>query len=340
MSKAPEKKIALYSPEFYAYCGLGGILSCGLTHFAMTPVDLVKCNAQVDKVNFPGAFAGIRNIYSGKVAHMGFKTGLAGLAKGWGPTLVGYSVQGLGKFGFYELFKHEFSRPFSEERAHELRSFIFMAASASAEFIADIGLCPFEAVKVRIQTNPKFATGLMDGFPKMLAQEGWGSMYAGIGPLWARQIPYTVIKFVAFERIAEAINKRLPKKKEDMTKVEQMGVIFSAGYLAGVLCGAVSHPADTMVSKINKVQTAGSAMDKMKIIYSGTKDAPGIGFKGLWAGFGPRVVMIGTLTGLQWFIYGAFKASVGLPTPGAATPAAAKPADKKPEAGKEVAKKA
>jgi solute carrier family 25 phosphate transporter 3 len=36
-----------------------------------------------------------------------------------------------------------------------------MAASASAEVIADVGLCPFEAVKVRIQTNPQFARGLM-----------------------------------------------------------------------------------------------------------------------------------------------------------------------------------
>jgi len=340
MSKDQKKPIVLYSPMYYAMCGIGGILSCGLTHAAMTPIDLVKCNAQVDKKNFPGAFAGIRNIYTGKVANLGFGTGMAGIVKGWGPTLVGYSIQGLGKFGFYELFKHEFAKPFgSEEKAHENRTLIYSAASASAEFIADIGLCPFEAVKVRIQTNPKFARGLMDGFPKFLAQEGWGSLYAGIGPLWGRQIPYTVIKFVAFERIAEWIYSKLPKKKEDMNKVEQMGVIFAAGYLAGILCGAVSHPADTMVSKINKLQMEGGIFSKMKTIYSGNAEVPGIGFAGLWAGFGPRVVMIGTLTGLQWFIYGAFKASVGLPTPGASAPkapgapaaAAAKPAGDKPK---------
>jgi solute carrier family 25 phosphate transporter 3 len=329
MAKQEQKKpIALYSPMYYAMCGIGGILSCGLTHTAVVPLDLVKCNAQVDKKNFPGAISGMRNIYSGTVSHLGFKPGMTGLAKGWGPTLLGYSVQGLCKFGFYEIFKHEFAKPFgSEEKAHEYRTLIYSAASASAEFIADLALCPFEAVKVRIQTNPKFATGLMDGFPKFLKQEGWGSLYAGIGPLWGRQIPYTVIKFVAFERIAEAIYARLPKRKEDMNKVEQMGVIFSAGYLAGILCGAVSHPADTMVSKINKIKSDGSLGQKMRLIYSGTPESPGIGFAGLWAGFGPRVIMIGTLTGLQWFIYGAFKASVGLPTPGAtAKPAAHKPA--------------
>jgi hypothetical protein len=56
----------------------------------------------------------------------------------------------------------------------------------------------------------------------------------------------------------------------------------------------------------------------MKLIYSGapekgvvgqagyTPAVKGIGFGGLWAGLGPRVVMIGTLTGLQWFAYGQY----------------------------------
>lgn len=40
-------KIEMYSPAFYAACTVGGILSCGLTHTAVTPLDLVKCNMQV-----------------------------------------------------------------------------------------------------------------------------------------------------------------------------------------------------------------------------------------------------------------------------------------------------
>lgn len=41
-----------------------------------------------------------------------------------------------------------------------------------------------------------------------------------------------------------------------------------------------------------------------------------LGWKGLWTGLGPRIVMIGTLTGLQWLIYDTFKVYVGLPTTG------------------------
>lgn len=36
------------SGKFYALCGLGGIISCGLTHTALVPLDLVKCRIQVN----------------------------------------------------------------------------------------------------------------------------------------------------------------------------------------------------------------------------------------------------------------------------------------------------
>ncbi|KAI6233870.1 Phosphate carrier protein, mitochondrial [Aphelenchoides fujianensis] len=35
------------SGKYYALCGLGGILSCGITHTAIVPLDLIKCRIQV-----------------------------------------------------------------------------------------------------------------------------------------------------------------------------------------------------------------------------------------------------------------------------------------------------
>lgn len=188
------QKIELHSAEYFAACGLGGILSCGLTHTAVTPLDLVKCNAQANPEYFKNTVQGFRAIYSGGVTTLGFGSGATGLLKGWGPTLWGYSLQGLFKFGLYEYFKHSFSQLVGPEAAYKYRDLVYISASASAEFFADIALCPFEAIKVRIQTNPKFARGLLDGLPKFIKAEGFGNLYAGVGPLWARQIPYTIIK--------------------------------------------------------------------------------------------------------------------------------------------------
>lgn len=52
------------------------------------------------------------------------------------------------------------------------RTSLYLAASASAEFFADIALAPMEAVKVRLQTQPGFGKTLREGFPKILKDEG------------------------------------------------------------------------------------------------------------------------------------------------------------------------
>ncbi|KAH9318164.1 hypothetical protein KI387_019933, partial [Taxus chinensis] len=46
------EKIAIFSQEFYAACSIVGIISCGLTHTAVTPLDLVKCNMQINPAKY------------------------------------------------------------------------------------------------------------------------------------------------------------------------------------------------------------------------------------------------------------------------------------------------
>ena len=75
--------------------------------------------------------------------------GVRGLAKGWAPTFIGYSMQGLCKFGFYEFFKNTYSNMIGEENTYLYKTSLYLAASASAEFFADIALSPMEAVKVK-----------------------------------------------------------------------------------------------------------------------------------------------------------------------------------------------
>ena len=130
---------------------------------------------------------------------------------------------------------------------------IFLGASASAEFIADIFLCPFESLKVRMQTSiPPYAKNLREAWGKTTAEGGIAKLYAGIVPLWGRQIPYTMCKFATFEETVSLIySKMLGGKKEDYGGLAQTGVSFLGGYIAGIACAVVSHPADVMVSKLN-----------------------------------------------------------------------------------------
>ena len=98
--------------------------------------------------------------------------GVKGFFRGWVLTLLGYSVQGAYKFGFYEFFKKYYFDIAGPEYATKYKTLIYLVGSASAEVIADIALCPFEAIKVRVQTQLGFARGLSDDLPKFVKSEG------------------------------------------------------------------------------------------------------------------------------------------------------------------------
>lgn len=101
---------------------------------------------------------------------------------------------------------------------------------------------------------PGFANTLREAFPKMYADEGFGGFYKGLVPLWLRQIPYTMMKFSCFERTLELLYKYVvPKPRLECTKGEQLIVTFAAGYIAGVFCAIVSHPADSVSNNIIKI---------------------------------------------------------------------------------------
>merc|ERR1711990_821289 len=224
------------------------------------------------------------------------------------------TMQGICKFGFYEFFKNIYSGMIGEENTYLYRTSLYLAASASAEFFADIALSPMESVKVRMGTSVPgtFPTTLRAAFPVIKNAEGINGFYKSLVPLWGRQIPYTMMKFACFERTVEALYQYVvPKPRAECSKSEQLVVTFAAGYIAGVFCAIVSHPADVVVSVLNKTPgvTAGEVL----------KD---LGFKGCWQGLGPRIIMVGTLTALQWFIYDTVKVILRLPRPPPPSPPA------------------
>lgn len=94
---------------------------------------------------------------------------------------------------------------------------------------------------------PGYASTLREALPKMLREDGMGAFYKGLVPLWLRQIPYTMMKFACFERTLELLYQYVvPKPRATCTKGEQLIVTFAAGYIAGVFCAVVSHPADSV----------------------------------------------------------------------------------------------
>ncbi|KAK0312899.1 mitochondrial phosphate carrier protein [Friedmanniomyces endolithicus] len=149
---APNKLsgVALYSRFAFA-----GAVCCSVTHGALTPVDVVKTRIQLDPVTYNrGLIGGFRQAPS---------------------------------FGGYEFFKQQAITVLGYENASNNRTAVYLASSAMAEFFADIALCPLEATRIRLVSDPKFASGLIGGFGKIYSQEGFGAFYSGFGPILFKQ---------------------------------------------------------------------------------------------------------------------------------------------------------
>ncbi|CAJ1016606.1 putative Mitochondrial carrier protein [Leishmania shawi] len=352
--------VRLHSFQYFVYCFLGG-MTVGMVHLVVAPIDILKCRVQVGEYrSFMDGFIHLYRVEAGG----SILRALPLLFRGWLPMLWGYGIQGSVKFSLYEFLKYKLlissvqapgaaakgvaSSPALSLAAHSsslYQFFIFLFSSCLAEVVADLGLAPWEAVKIRMQTSPSFPMHLRTALPHMWAREGLHGFYKGLVPLWCRQVPYTMIKFSSFEFIVawlQSLFNRLGIMDAAAPGVtEKLVVSLLAGVLAGLLCGVVSHPADTVLSRMNQRASA-LTLNPTPLVANPIVDAPcssigqarapctafrsavhgalelmrTVGWRGMWKGLAPRLLMVVSLTALQWVTYDGFKVWAGLPTTG------------------------
>mmetsp|Transcript_8242 Transcript_8242/g.15301 ORF Transcript_8242/g.15301 Transcript_8242/m.15301 type:complete len:322 (+) Transcript_8242:354-1319(+) len=286
----------------YLKSGLAGGICCAITHGALCPVDVVKTRIQLQPAKYnKGMVSGFRTVIA--------EEGVGALATGLGPTAVGYFTQGFFKFGGVEVFKIQLAQRLGDEKAWEYRFPIYLASAACAEFIADIFLCPYEATRIKLVSNPEYANGLISAFPKIIKDEGFvRGFYSGFIPMLFKQIPYTMAKFAvqgaAQEKICQVSGINL-ETSSDGTKV---GISLASGVIAGAAAAIISHPADTLLSLVNKPGAGGNG----GIVSRLANLAVEVGFAKLClTGLGPRIIMIGTLTAGQFGIFDIVMAATG-----------------------------
>jgi len=284
-----------YGLGYFVKGAIAGGVCCSVTHGALCPVDVVKTRIQLDPIKYnKGMIGGFKQVIA--------EEGMKGLATGLGPTCVGYFVQGWFKFGGVEFFKISASQKLGEESAWANRTLIYLAAAACAEFIADIFLCPLEATRIKLVSNPQYADGLISAFPKIIKDQGVkNGFYAGFGPILFKQIPYTMAKFAVQGWAAEKIAVASGTDMKTASDSKKLTISLSSGVVAGVAAAIISHPADTLLSMINKSPTAGGTGSIASRLINLSKET---GLKKLClTGLGARCVMIGSLTAGQFGIF-------------------------------------
>ncbi|KAI5864353.1 mitochondrial phosphate carrier protein [Durotheca rogersii] len=277
---------------------VSGAICCSFTHAILTPVDVVKTRVQLEPAKYNrGLAGGMRQIVASDRP--------AALLTGLGPTVTGYFLQGAFKFGGYEFFKRQANDWLGPEKAAANRNAVYLASSAAAEFLGDILLCPFEAARIRLVSQPSFAPGMATALAKMARHEGMAGLYSGFTPIVLKQVPYTMATFVVYEKAIEAAYTWVDKEKASSATLS--GVNLGCGLIAGMAAAIVSQPADTVLSKINKEKGRpgeGTARRIFNIVSQ-------LGLRGSYAGIGPRLVMVGGMTAVQFGIYGHIQRALG-----------------------------
>lgn len=194
-----------------------------------------------------------------------------------------------------------FTKALGDQKAWDNKTSIYLASAAMAEFIADCFLCPLEACRIRLVSEPTFANSLPATAARLMKEDGLvKGFYSGFVPMLFKQVPYTMAKFAVQGAASDAIAKAGNIDAVNGSASAKMGLALSSGVIAGVVAAVISHPADSLLSKVNKAGAGGNG-GMLSRLANITKET---GFVTLCTqGLGARCVMIGTLTAGQFAIF-------------------------------------
>ncbi|KAF4500523.1 phosphate transport MIR1 [Fusarium agapanthi] len=284
--------------SLYARYALAGAFCCAFTHAVLTPVDVVKTRIQLDPIAYSSSL-------SKSARHIVSAEGPGALLTGLGPTIAGYCLQGAFKFGGYEYFKARAVDYLGQSTAANNRNAVYLGSAAAAEFLGDIALCPFESVRIRLVSQPSYATGCVSGLAKLAREEGIGGLYSGLGPILLKQIPYTMATFLVYEKAIQTAYSVVDKR--ELSSMGVTGINLGAGLVAGLAAAVVSQPADTMLSKVNKERAVTGESTSRRLF----RIASELGLRGAYTGMQARAVMVSGMTAVQFGIYGDIKKIFG-----------------------------
>ena len=238
------------------------------------------------------------------------REGVKGLFTGFGSTLVGFTTSGAVKYGLYEVFK-----PFALD-AVAVAPFLpnspilgFLLAGASAELVASVLLCPLEATRIRLVTDPTYGNEVFDALPRMWREEGWG-IYQGLPAIMTKMVPGTMSQLASYEFFTRTAYATATSFGVQADTTNRFAISTVCAVLAGVISTLTSQPGDTVLSEMNK---AGGQGQTIMSVLEGL-ESPQELFRGVKA----RLIHLLALITTQLVIYDYAKQIVGLAATGAA----------------------
>jgi len=301
--------IKISGPGAWRYYAAGGICAA-VSHGITTPIDVVKTRQQVDPtLRGKGMVKATMKI----IKNDGIQTLLSGL----GPTTWGYLFEGAVKFGIYEVLKPAVRQLLiwlaTVTSIASLNNKIlgFTICGCMSGVAASFMLCPMEALRIRLVSEPDFAPeGWVHGFLRMLKYEGVGGLWKGMNAMMLKQVPYTITKNVSFDFITTTAYLAVKGWGYAITANMKLLIPLVSAFAASVLSTITSQPGDMLLSAVNAHEGDRTVWDFSRDI----RETEGI--KGYFRGMRARFVHVGLIVTVQLMIYDIVKRLVGIAATG------------------------
>jgi solute carrier family 25 (mitochondrial phosphate transporter), member 3 len=281
-------------PRFFLAGGICSAFSHGIT----TPIDVIKTRQQVDPKKYGGSVAEVTRIIVQE-------EGTSALLKGLGPTIVGYGIEGAAKFGLYENLKPSMLRILHLDNP----AIAYLIASVIAGAVASIVLFPLERTRIRLVSDPDFATNLFTGIPLLVKESGIRGLFSGFPAMLSKQVPYTIGKQVSFDEASKYLYSVLATPNNPLTALE---VSFVSAFSASIAACLLSQPGDVILTA--KCKERGSTSVEFFDVIEAIYDRRGI--QGFYSGLTARILQVGAIITSQLILYDNVKQGLGLPATG------------------------
>eukprot|EP00817_Percolomonadidae_sp_ATCC50343_P001651 CAMPEP_0117430084 /NCGR_PEP_ID=MMETSP0758-20121206/9601_1 /TAXON_ID=63605 /ORGANISM="Percolomonas cosmopolitus, Strain AE-1 (ATCC 50343)" /LENGTH=279 /DNA_ID=CAMNT_0005217705 /DNA_START=9 /DNA_END=844 /DNA_ORIENTATION=+ len=269
-----EQHEASFATKVTRYVIAGGIAG-GLEVLSLYPLDVIKTRMQLATTNMSVGQMSTALYNEG---------GMSIFYRGIISPLLAEAPKRACKFTFNQIYK-----PIFKGDQYVLGAGASGAAAGMTEAFIN---CPFEVVKVRLQskTYKSQYSGVLDGVRQMLQQEGAMSLYRGIqAQLWRNGV-WNGVYFASIMQI----NGMLPAKESKSGKLFNK---FIAGFIGGSLATASNTPFDVAKSLMQNEKSGSTKYNgTLQTISTLYKEQ---GLKACYRGLMPRIYRLGPGGGIM-----------------------------------------
>jgi solute carrier family 25 S-adenosylmethionine transporter 26 len=290
--------------SYYLRVALAGGVAGATGSAVLYPIDSAKTLRQSD----PNAYSSVRDALFQMLRS---KHSIQRVYKGILPAALGAIPSSALYFGAYESSKVALQKLMgvdltekASEHGYRKRLLVHGLAAASGNVISSFVFVPKEVIKQQLQIRGVAKTTIHS----IIKEKGLSGLYAGYGATLLRNIPSATIRFVLYEELKRkwaTDNDANSGGSSKNRKLRAAGTCL-AGAVAGSTSSFVMTPIDVVKTRI---ATGSCPLGVKNCMLHVIKE---VGWKGLYAGAGSRVLWSGAFSAIGFGTFELVKGRLGV----------------------------